>query len=109
ADRADLSRGEGCGSRQYSLRGDQLLVLEAALQRRSGRDRQHAADQQLSVYGNRGHAAGISGGGGGRFPGFLGSGGMQAQVIRGRQWLDDARVSWLLLVGRRKPGVSLEE
>ncbi len=34
---------------------------------------------------------------------------MQAQVIRGRQWLDDASVSWLLLVGRRKPGVSLEE
>ncbi len=34
---------------------------------------------------------------------------MQAQAMPGRKWLDDARVSWLLLIGRRKPGVTVAQ
>ncbi len=34
---------------------------------------------------------------------------MQAQVMPGRNWLNDVSQSWLLLIGRLKPGVSLKQ
>ncbi len=32
---------------------------------------------------------------------------MQSQVLRGRKWLDDPESSWLTMMGRLKPGVSI--
>ncbi|HZP62382.1 MAG TPA: ABC transporter permease [Terriglobales bacterium] len=34
---------------------------------------------------------------------------MQAQVMRGRKWLDDPKSSWLTSMARLKPGVSIEQ
>jgi predicted permease len=33
---------------------------------------------------------------------------MQSSIMPGRNWLDDATISWLMLIGRRKPDVSLD-
>jgi predicted permease len=34
---------------------------------------------------------------------------MQAQVLRGRKWLDDPEASWLTMMARLKPGVSISQ
>lgn len=34
---------------------------------------------------------------------------MQASVMPGREWLKNSRVSWLLLIGRMKPGITLDQ
>ena len=33
---------------------------------------------------------------------------MQPSIMPGRDWTKDAQISWLLMIGRRKPGVSLD-
>lgn len=33
---------------------------------------------------------------------------MQPSIMPGRDWIKDAQISWLLMIGRRKPGVSLD-